>query len=92
MSMIERIYFVSGLRNSILETEEHICPLCQEAGVSPDSLIANMWLRQYITTYENIPDDKLEETMKHTDMFLAYMSATYMQPTVCPSMHRATPQ
>eukprot|EP00058_Branchiostoma_floridae_P009909 XP_002595397.1 hypothetical protein BRAFLDRAFT_69227 [Branchiostoma floridae] len=41
------------IRNSLLESEEHVCPSCNETGVSPDSLIANKFLRQAVTNFKN---------------------------------------
>ena len=39
-------YFFSGIRNALLESESHQCPTCQKSNISPDSLIANKFLRQ----------------------------------------------
>lgn len=40
----------TGIRTSLLESEEHTCPTCHQTDVSPDNLIANKFLRQ-VTTY-----------------------------------------
>ncbi|NXL54357.1 RBBP6 ligase, partial [Podilymbus podiceps] len=34
------------IRTALLESEEHACPTCHQTNVSPDSLIANKFLRQ----------------------------------------------
>ncbi|NXA24422.1 RBBP6 ligase, partial [Ibidorhyncha struthersii] len=34
------------IRTALLESEEHTCPTCHQAGVSPDALVANKFLRQ----------------------------------------------
>ncbi|XP_075580792.1 E3 ubiquitin-protein ligase RBBP6-like [Pelecanus crispus] len=34
------------IRTALLESEEHTCPTCHQTDVSPDSLIANKFLRQ----------------------------------------------
>lgn len=36
-----------------METEDHICPTCGETDVSPDSLIANNFLRKLVSNYLN---------------------------------------
>lgn len=36
----------SGIRTALLESEYHICPTCEQLEVSPDTLIANKFLRQ----------------------------------------------
>lgn len=42
-----------GIRSSLLETEDHICPACQETEISPDSLIPNKFLRQAVENFKN---------------------------------------
>lgn len=37
---------VSGIRTTLLDSEEHICFTCKQSDVSPDNLIANKFLRQ----------------------------------------------
>ncbi|NWX47088.1 RBBP6 ligase, partial [Steatornis caripensis] len=34
------------IRTALLESEEHICPVCHQTDVSPDALVANQFLRQ----------------------------------------------
>ncbi|NXJ70122.1 RBBP6 ligase, partial [Rostratula benghalensis] len=34
------------IRTALLESEEHVCPTCHQADVSPDTLIANKFLRK----------------------------------------------
>lgn len=36
----------SGIRTALLDSDQHICPTCSQSGVSPDTLIANKFLRQ----------------------------------------------
>ncbi|KAG7270969.1 hypothetical protein CRUP_012459, partial [Coryphaenoides rupestris] len=34
------------IRSALLESDEHVCPTCDKAEVSPDTLVANKFLRQ----------------------------------------------
>lgn len=45
--------FVPGIRNKLLETEDHVCPSCDSMDVSPDGLIANQMLRRAVTNFQN---------------------------------------
>lgn len=36
----------SGIRTALLDSEQHTCPTCKQSNVSPDTLIANKFLRQ----------------------------------------------
>lgn len=36
----------SGIRTALLDSEDHVCPTCGQSDVSPDTLIANKFLRQ----------------------------------------------
>uniref|UniRef100_A0A3Q3JZ25 Retinoblastoma binding protein 6 n=1 Tax=Monopterus albus TaxID=43700 RepID=A0A3Q3JZ25_MONAL len=36
------------IRTALLDSEEHVCPTCSQSNVSPDTLIANKFLRQHI--------------------------------------------
>lgn len=38
-----------GIRNSLLETDDHTCPICNEQDVSPNSLVPNQQLRKVST-------------------------------------------
>nr|XP_057904343.1 E3 ubiquitin-protein ligase RBBP6-like [Doryrhamphus excisus] len=40
------------IRNALLESEGHICPTCNQSDVSPDTLIANKFLRQAVNNYK----------------------------------------
>lgn len=42
-----------GVRNALLDSEEHECPSCHELDVSPDKLISNNLLRQAVINYLN---------------------------------------
>ncbi|XP_054067764.1 LOW QUALITY PROTEIN: E3 ubiquitin-protein ligase RBBP6-like [Rissa tridactyla] len=41
------------IRTALLESEEHTCPTCHQADVSPDALIANMFLRKAVNNFSN---------------------------------------
>ncbi|XP_075580803.1 E3 ubiquitin-protein ligase RBBP6-like [Pelecanus crispus] len=41
------------IRTALLESEEHTCPTCHQTDVSPDSLIANKFLRQAVNNFKN---------------------------------------
>ncbi|XP_055667355.1 uncharacterized protein LOC106112592 [Falco peregrinus] len=41
------------IRTALLELEEHTCPACHQAGVSPDALVANNFLRQAVNNFQN---------------------------------------
>lgn len=36
----------SGIRTALLDSDQHTCPTCKQSDVSPDTLIANKFLRQ----------------------------------------------
>ncbi|KAG7239496.1 hypothetical protein INR49_028967 [Caranx melampygus] len=40
------------IRNTLLDSEEHVCPTCSQSNVSPDTLIANKFLRQAVNTFK----------------------------------------
>lgn len=42
-----------GIRNKLLETDDHVCPSCDSMDVSPDGLIANQMLRRAVTNFQN---------------------------------------
>ncbi|XP_074442887.1 E3 ubiquitin-protein ligase RBBP6-like [Larus michahellis] len=41
------------IRTTLLESEEHTCPTCHQTDVSPDALIANMFLRKAVNSFSN---------------------------------------
>ncbi|XP_026723302.1 E3 ubiquitin-protein ligase RBBP6-like [Athene cunicularia] len=45
--------YEKSVRRALLHSEEHACPACHEADVSPDSLIANKCLRQAVNNFKN---------------------------------------
>lgn len=47
------INFTVGIRNELLDSEDHECPQCHETDKSPDSLIANKSLRSAVFNYRN---------------------------------------
>ncbi|XP_038136279.1 E3 ubiquitin-protein ligase RBBP6-like isoform X1 [Cyprinodon tularosa] len=40
------------IRTSLLESENHLCPTCGQSDVSPDTLIANKFLRQAVNNFK----------------------------------------
>ncbi|XP_019113893.2 E3 ubiquitin-protein ligase RBBP6 isoform X2 [Larimichthys crocea] len=40
------------IRTTLLDSEEHVCPTCNQSDVSPDNLIANKFLRQAVNTFK----------------------------------------
>ncbi|KAL5018494.1 hypothetical protein ScPMuIL_004216 [Solemya velum] len=49
------------IRTSLLETEEHECPICHETEISPDRLTANLGMRSLVQNYLSklsIPETK----------------------------------
>ncbi|XP_029998007.1 E3 ubiquitin-protein ligase RBBP6 isoform X2 [Sphaeramia orbicularis] len=40
------------IRSALLDSEEHVCPTCNQLEVSPDTLIANKFLRQAVNNYK----------------------------------------
>ncbi|XP_075581226.1 E3 ubiquitin-protein ligase RBBP6-like [Pelecanus crispus] len=41
------------IRTALLESEEHTCPTCHQTDISPDSLVANKFLRQAVNNFKN---------------------------------------
>ncbi|CAG02697.1 unnamed protein product, partial [Tetraodon nigroviridis] len=42
----------SGIRTALLDSDQHTCPTCKQSDVSPDTLIANKFLRQAVNTFQ----------------------------------------
>ncbi|XP_071330261.1 E3 ubiquitin-protein ligase RBBP6-like isoform X2 [Trachinotus anak] len=40
------------IRTTLLDSEEHMCPTCSQSNVSPDTLIANKFLRQAVNNFK----------------------------------------
>ncbi|XP_040918545.1 E3 ubiquitin-protein ligase RBBP6 isoform X2 [Toxotes jaculatrix] len=40
------------IRTTLLDSEEHVCPTCSQSNVSPDTLIANKFLRQAVNNFK----------------------------------------
>ncbi|KAL6102518.1 rbbp6 [Pungitius sinensis] len=40
------------IRSALLDSEDHVCPTCGQSNVSPDTLIANKFLRQAVETFK----------------------------------------
>lgn len=40
------------IRTALLDSEDHVCPTCSQSDVSPDTLIANKFLRQAVNTFK----------------------------------------
>ncbi|XP_059688105.1 E3 ubiquitin-protein ligase RBBP6-like [Gavia stellata] len=41
------------IRTALLDSEEHTCPACHQTDVSPDTLIANLFLRKAVNNFKN---------------------------------------
>ncbi|XP_059688113.1 E3 ubiquitin-protein ligase RBBP6-like [Gavia stellata] len=41
------------IRTALLDSEEHTCPACYQTDVSPDALIANLFLRKAVNNFKN---------------------------------------
>ena len=46
-------YIILGVREALLDTDDHTCPSCKESNISPDSLIANKFLRTHVKNFQN---------------------------------------
>lgn len=42
-----------GIRDSLLDSDDHVCPLCKETGISPDALIPNKFMRTAVNNFQN---------------------------------------
>ncbi|TNM97249.1 hypothetical protein fugu_015405 [Takifugu bimaculatus] len=40
------------IRTALLDSDQHTCPTCKQSEVSPDTLIANKFLRQAVNTFQ----------------------------------------
>ncbi|KAM4531930.1 E3 ubiquitin-protein ligase RBBP6 isoform 2-T2 [Odontesthes bonariensis] len=51
------------IRTALLDSEDHVCPTCGQSDVSPDTLIANKFLRQAVNNFkkEQCQDKSLRE-------------------------------
>ena len=48
------LYFLTtGLREELLESEDHQCPSCKETNVSPDRIVANRSMRMAVNNFLN---------------------------------------
>lgn len=47
------MFYVTGIRTFLLESEEHECPDCNEKDVSPETLIPNRFLRNAVMNFKN---------------------------------------
>ncbi|XP_055008893.1 E3 ubiquitin-protein ligase RBBP6 isoform X2 [Boleophthalmus pectinirostris] len=52
------------IRSALLDSEDHVCPTCNQPDVSPDTLIANRFLRQAVNNYtkEQVSTQSLKNT------------------------------
>ncbi|KAF7220843.1 E3 ubiquitin-protein ligase RBBP6 isoform X2 [Nothobranchius furzeri] len=41
------------IRSALLDSEDHVCPTCGQSEVSPDTLVANKFLRQAVVHFKN---------------------------------------
>ena len=46
-------FFISGIRNVLVDSDESECPDCNEKNVSPDTMIPNRFLRNSVNTFKN---------------------------------------
>lgn len=51
--MTKYIFFYSGIRGHLLDSDDHECPDCNEKDVSPESLIPNRYLRNAVLNFKN---------------------------------------
>ncbi len=47
------LFIIAGIRNALLESEEHVCPSCGESSMSPDGLVQNKFLRKAVSNFLN---------------------------------------
>ena len=63
------VFHSPGVRDAILDTEDHMCPSCHDVDISPDRLIANKSLRTAVmnflneTGYSKIKKKHMDEKM-----------------------------
>ncbi|MGH0161417.1 UNVERIFIED_CONTAM: hypothetical protein FKN15_004147 [Acipenser sinensis] len=50
---IDAVFDINCIRTFLLESDEHMCPTCNQTDVSPDCLIANKFLRQAVNNFKN---------------------------------------
>lgn len=43
----------TGLREILLESDDHMCPSCKETNVSPDKIVPNRSMRLAVTNFLN---------------------------------------
>ncbi|XP_061567867.1 E3 ubiquitin-protein ligase RBBP6-like isoform X2 [Cololabis saira] len=56
------------IRTALLDSEDHVCPTCGQAEVSPDTLIANKFLRQAVNNYNKEQGNKSSQGQCGTSM------------------------
>ncbi|KAJ3601354.1 hypothetical protein NHX12_032325 [Muraenolepis orangiensis] len=50
------------IRSALLESDHHVCPTCNQTGVSPDTLVANKFLRQAVDGFDSEMGHKKSQT------------------------------
>ncbi|KAM8825637.1 uncharacterized protein ACB058_021468 [Synchiropus picturatus] len=75
------------IRSTLLDSEEHTCPTCGQSGVSPDTLIANKFLRQAVNNYTKEKGDS-----SRTDMRSAPGLSAAPTPSLAPALRTLPPQ
>ncbi|XP_077323895.1 E3 ubiquitin-protein ligase RBBP6-like [Lithobates pipiens] len=68
------------IRTTLLESEEHECPVCHQKGVSPNSIIANKLLRQFIENFNN----KGQQRSTMDSPIANYSEASLVKPSTVP--------
>ncbi|KAI8487530.1 E3 ubiquitin-protein ligase rbbp6 [Branchiostoma belcheri] len=70
-----------GIRNSLLESGEHVCPSCKKTGTSPESVIPNKFLREVV----NKTKAKLKKQEAASDSVTTKREATKRPPSASSS-------
>ncbi|XP_053707697.1 E3 ubiquitin-protein ligase RBBP6-like isoform X3 [Synchiropus splendidus] len=73
------------IRSALLDSEEHTCPTCGQSGVSPDTLIANKFLRQAVNNYTKEKGDSSRTDMRSAPGLSA-------APSLAPALRNLPPQ
>lgn len=71
------------IRSALLDSDEHVCPTCHTPEVSPDTLIANKFLRQAVNNYKKALGGTTSQKKGSLDSSSQNLSLT-PSPTVTP--------
>ncbi|XP_060946732.1 E3 ubiquitin-protein ligase RBBP6-like, partial [Limanda limanda] len=72
------------IRTTLLDSEEHVCPTCSQSDVSPDTLIANKFLRQAVNNFK-------KEQGQSKSLPVKCDTSQSQNPTPTPSPARSPP-